>query len=295
MDMDQFNIPHQKVKEKSVYMLHLDMARIILISAAVIGIIVVSFLLGMNFIKGSDGAKGLETASDIFDGRKELDMLKSNIPDAPDEEELSRPMDDKVNASDKEDRGQAGEKKEIDAIAADKDPGDDASVILKNESSDVLTGAHVDKAVAKTHKLKNQKKKRAAAIDEERTISRSPDHDKNDKTIRKTTVKSDSKKKKRAKSNVVAVAVERDEEKKSLHSGEYAIQIASFDKKSKAQTEVRALKEQNYDAFLDESQVKGKQFYRVRVGPIASRKKAMELLRDIQGNDKYQESYMVRQ
>ena len=54
MDMDQFNIPHQKVKEKSVYMLHLDAARIILISAAVIGIIIVSFLLGMNFIKGGD-------------------------------------------------------------------------------------------------------------------------------------------------------------------------------------------------------------------------------------------------
>ncbi len=292
MDMDQFNIPHQKVKEKSVYMLHLDTARIILISAAVIGIIVVSFLLGMNFIKGSDGAKALETSSDIFDGRKELDMLKSNIPDAPDEEDLSRPMDDKVAASDKEDRGQAGEKREIDAIAADKD---DIPAISKNESSDLLTGDNVEKAVSRAHKTKTHKKKRAAAIDEERSISRSPDRDADDKTIRKTTLKNDSKKKKRSKSKVVAVAVDRDEEKKSLHSGEYAIQIASFDKKSKAQTEVRALKEQNYDAFLDESQVKGKQYYRVRVGPIASKSKALGLLRDIQGNDRYQDSYMVRQ
>ncbi|MBP7735031.1 MAG: SPOR domain-containing protein [Spirochaetes bacterium] len=292
MDMDQFNIPHQKVKEKSVYMLHLDTARIILISAAVIGIIIVSFLLGMNFFKGSDGAKALETTSDIFDGRKELDMLKSNIPDSPEEEDLSKPMDDKLAASEKDDKGQVREKKEMDAIVGDKE---DAPAISKNESSDLLTGDNIDKAVPRAHKMKNQKKKRAAVTDEDRSISRSSDNDMDDKPVRKATVKSDPKKKKRAKSKVVAVAVDRVEENKSLHSGEYAIQIASFDKKSKAQTEVRALKDRNYDAFLDESQVKGKQYYRVRIGPIASKKKALELLKDIQGNEKYQESYMVRQ
>jgi hypothetical protein len=67
--MEQFDIPHQRIKEKSVYLLHLDAARIILISSAIIGIIIVSFLLGMNFVKGGDVAKTLMTKNDIFDSQ----------------------------------------------------------------------------------------------------------------------------------------------------------------------------------------------------------------------------------
>ena len=71
--MEQFDIPHQRIKEKSVYLLHLDAARIILISSAIIGIIIVSFLLGMRFIRGGDGAKTLiknpQDLLEFFDDR----------------------------------------------------------------------------------------------------------------------------------------------------------------------------------------------------------------------------------
>lgn len=290
MDMDQFNIPHQKVKEKSVYMLHLDAARIILISAAVIGIIIVSFLLGMNFIKGGDGTKGLVTKNDIFDGQKELDLLKNNIPDPPDEDDLSKPMDEKLIPSDKDDKSLVKDKADPDSHAVEKEKKDDAA-ISKNESSDMLTRDNFNDVVIKG---KNPRKKAVRDSDEGKKVSRSSEEDMSDKPVKKATIKNDSKKKKRGKSKVVAVAVDKVEERRAGHSGNYAIQVGSFDKKSKAQSEVKALKDLNYDAYLDESLVKGKQYYRVRIGPLASKKKALDLLKGVQDNEKYQESYMVR-
>ncbi len=291
MDMDQFNIPHQKVKEKSVYMLHLDAARIILISAAVIGIIIVSFLLGMNFIKGGDGNNALVTKNDIFDSQKELDLLKNNLPDPADEDDLSKPMDEKLVASDKDEKSLEKEKGYHENSVLDKDKKEDLSASSKNESSDMLTS---DNFKDSAPRAADTKKKRSRGADEGRKLSRSADNDLVDKPVKKATVKNDAKKKKRGKSKVVAVSVDKAEERKNRHEGTYAIQVGSFDKKAKAQSEIRALKDLNYDAYLDESLVKGKQYFRVRIGPVASKKKALDLLRDVQDNERYQESYMVR-
>ncbi len=292
MDMDQFNIPHQKVKEKSVYLLHLDAARIILISAAVIGIIIVSFLLGMNFIKGGDGTRSLVGKNDIFEGQKELDLLKNNIPDLPDEEDLSKPMDEKLLNSDKDEKDSIKDKTEPDSHAVTKEKKADVPSISKNDSPDLLTRDNFDEEVIPG---KESRKTSARYSNDAKKISRSPKRDMYDKPVKKATVKNDVRKKKRGKSKVVAVSGDRVDERKNVSSGNYVIQVASFDKKSKAQSEIKALKDLNYDAFLDESQVRGRQYFRVRVGPVASRKRAIDLLKNIQENDKYQESYMVRE
>ena len=289
--MEQFDIPHQRVKEKSVYQLNLDAPRIILISAAVIGIVVVSFLLGMNFIKGGDGAKTLLTKNDIFDSQKELDLLKTTIPAAPDEEELSKPLDDRLTAPEKEDNG-VGTKSDPDAIGAEKHGTDDLSVIAGNESSNTLTSDNVSETVAVK---KPAVRKSSRLAEDEKRISRAEDLEPSVRHIRKAMVKGDAKKKKNARSKVVAVSGDRMEYKKVNNAGSYTIQVASLDTKGRAMTEVRSLREMNYDAYLDDTQVNGKQFYRVRVGPVASRKKALDLLKDFQEKEKYRESYMVRE
>ena len=280
--MEQFNIPHQKVKEKSVYVLNLDIARIILISAGVIGIIVVSFLLGMNFVKGGEGAKTLITRNDIFDSQKELDMLKTNVPDGADEDELSKSLDDKMLGSDKGEKG-------TDRGMTDKGKKEDKTAGLKDESSNLLT---TDAIQAE----KDSKKKTPAADQaDSKKLSRSDDDDPADKPAKKQQVKSVTKKKKNAKSKVVEVSGEKKDQGKSAGSGHYTIQVASFDKKARAQSEVKSLKDMKYDAYIDESNVKGKQYFRVRIGPVASKQKALSLLKGIQGDERYQESYMVRE
>ena len=99
--MEQFNIPHQKIREKSVYLVHLDAPRIAVISAAVIGIIIASFLLGMNFVRGGESGKTVITSKDVFDPSRELELLKGNIPGQPASEDLSRSADDKLLSLDR--------------------------------------------------------------------------------------------------------------------------------------------------------------------------------------------------
>ncbi len=289
--MEQFDIPHQRVKEKNMYMLNLDAPRIVLIVAAVIGIVVVSFLLGMNFIRGGEGAKTLLTKNDIFDSQKELDLLKTTIPPAPDEDELSKPLDDSLGALEKEDRG-AVIKGDPDAAGAEKHARDDLAAIDGNESSNTLTSDNVSQTVAVR---KPAVKKSSRLDDDEKQLSRSDDVEPSLKHVRKATVRGDVKKKKSGRSKVVAVSGDRMEYSKVNGSGGYTIQVASLDNKSRAQTEVRSLREMSYDAYLDDTQVNGKRFYRVRIGPVASRKKALDLLNDFQGKDRYRESYMVRE
>lgn len=283
--MEQFDIPHQKVKEKSVYVLNLDIARIILISAAVVGIIVVSFLLGMNFIKGGDGGKTLLTRNDVFDSQKEMDMLKTNVPDAVEEDELSRHLDDKMLGTDKEIKGLEGDK-------PDKGMIREKSAGLKDDSPDLLTRDTISETVIPEKNIK--KKAPAEDVMDSKKISRSDEIEPAEKPAKKQAVKSVSKKKKNAKAKVVEVAGEKIERGKTAASGHYTIQVASFDKRATAQSEVKSLKEKSYDAFIDESRVKGKQYFRVRIGPLSTKTKALGLLKSIQENDRYQESYMVR-
>jgi cell division septation protein DedD len=288
--MDQFNVPHQKVKEKNVYLLHLDTARIILISAAVIGIIVVSFLLGMNFIKGGDGAKTLMTKNDVFDSQKELDLLKKNIPAPPDEDDLSKPLDEKL-ASPGKDSGTGVDKAEPDKSGG-KIKNDAKLSASKNDSSELLTGDNINEAAIKE---KDVKKKPAVGPSSSKKITRSDDLEADEKAVKKSSAKNSPRKKRSGKSKVVAVAGENTEVRKTSHTGSYTIQVASFDKKSRALKEVNALKDLKYDAFVDESQVKGKQYFRVRIGPLTSKKRALDLLKNVHENEKYGESYMVRE
>jgi len=290
--MEQFDIPHQRIKEKSVYLLHLDAARIILISAAIIGIIIVSFLLGMNFVKGGDGVKTLMTKNDIFDSQKELDLLKNNIPGLPDEDELSKAMDEKPGMSDKDEKGiNNKDKTDIDKNFIDKEK-DDKSAVSKNESSDMLTKENINEAAIKE---KDVKKKAMRETNYAKKLSRSNDSYSSEKPVKKSSLKNVSKKRKSGKSKVVAVAGENVEHKMMNHSGNYTIQVASYDKRASAQSEIKTLKDMKYDAYIDETLVKGKQYFRVRIGPLASKKKALDLLKNIQDNDKYQESYMVHE
>ncbi|OHD64998.1 MAG: hypothetical protein A2176_04405 [Spirochaetes bacterium RBG_13_51_14] len=284
--MEQFNIPHQRIREKSVYLLHLDAARIILISAAVIGIVVVSFLLGMNFVKGGESARTFMTNNDIFDTQKELDLLKNNIPESPDEDELSKPMDEKLVASDKFE-------KEMNRDPMDKDKKDEKSASQKNELSDMLTKDTISETALQGKNA--QKKTTGRDSADARKLSRSIDEDAANKPVKKIPVKNIDKKKKRGASKVIEVSGGNHERKKNHDSGYYAVQIGSFDKNSKALSEVRNLKDMNYDAYVDETQVKGKQYFRVRLGPLASKQKAIDLLNTMQRSEKYQDSYMVRE
>ncbi|MBN2161056.1 MAG: SPOR domain-containing protein [Spirochaetes bacterium] len=289
--MEEFNVPHQQVREKSVYLLHLDAARIILISAAVIGIVVVSFLLGMNFVKKGDSSPTMLTNNDIFDSQKELDLLKTNIPGGLEDDDLVRPVEEKLVAPDKDNKGIAGDALLPGIDDASKSRSVDKSVIAGNETADVLTNENIKDPVAALPAPKAKPKRSRL---ETKNVSRSSGVDSVDRPSKKSSVKNNPVKKKRSRSSVVAVSDDL-VERKDRSRGGYAIQVGSFDQRGSAQSAVRSLKDMNYDAHVDPTSVKGKLYFRVRIGPIASKRKALDLLKDIQNIDRYQESYMTRE
>ena len=62
----------------------------------------------------------------------------------------------------------------------------------------------------------------------------------------------------------------------------YVLQVASFDKLDVAKKEVSTLKSMKYDAFMDKTSVKGKTFFRVRIGPVAMKDKALQMMNELQ-------------
>ncbi|HEY1405381.1 MAG TPA: SPOR domain-containing protein, partial [Spirochaetota bacterium] len=75
----------------------------------------------------------------------------------------------------------------------------------------------------------------------------------------------------------------------------FVLQVASYDKSDSAKSEVKKLKAMEFDAYYDKAQVKGKEFFRVRIGPIASKDKALQMLDEIQTNPRYEESFVTQE
>lgn len=268
--MEQFDqFPPKGIKEKNMYVLHLDAPRIVILCSVVLGIIIISFLLGMNLTKS--GGKGSELLSqkDALHDLTATDPLGEHSILPPAEEGLIPPAADlsKLPPSAFDDRTQGSVAKNNE-IPPDKNTG----------SRDILTSENIKDIIPPAHEMK----KASSESDETRPKKR-PD--------RKKTAKS-------KKNRVVEVSSEeanKSERTGRTIKGHYAIQLAAFDSRAKAATEVANLKSQDYDAYLDKTVIRGKSFFRVRIGPIASRKKAVGLLNEMQENGNYSESYLIKE
>ncbi len=263
--MDQFDHYEQnprKVREKNVYLLHLDNARIVLVVAALIGIIVASFLIGMNFMK-DDGRIGSSFAeNDLITGQKNLDILNGTIPELPESDELSKPLEEKIGILEEENN--AGR----DLLAGNED-----------KESDILTKENIREVTpaARESERKNTPEKTSPA----RTVN---------KAVQPKTVK------KSAKEPVKVVeVVDRPKPAVRPSGPAYAIQIASYDSRSRAQSELDRLKGMRFNGYIDSSTVNGSRYYRVRIGPVSSKSKALDTLFRVQDISRYENSYMVKE
>jgi cell division septation protein DedD len=276
--MEHFDGINHKVKEKSVYVLQLDSARIVLISAAAIGLIIASFLLGMNFIKGDKNGLSL-SHSDPLDGQKELDFLKNNIPSQPDNDDM-KPADEKFEPM------AAVEPKE-----AQKDgnlPGVDPK---KSDASERIAGDAINEAPTgikeePSKKIASEKPKKLRKKSRLSNLAKSGEHE----------GKKAAPAKKRRKSSVVEVSAKSTEiDPVDRQSMNYAVQVAAFDRKSQARAEVDELKNMNYDAHIDSTLVDGKRFYQVKIGPFSAKKRALSLLNELQKEPRYENSFLTRE
>jgi cell division septation protein DedD len=271
--MEQFHEPHNRIREKNMYLLHLDTPRIILVALAVIGVVIASFLLGMNFSKG-DGTS-LASVSDNDTLLKGLSDLSPSNPEIPD----AAITDDKADKS---------SEKEIAAGDLINKTGN----LDKTAPPDLLTGDNLHDII--------QPSKETAKTE----VDKTPSHDKiSDSGPKSPKHVSPSKSKHGsghkdtkhgAKHKVVEVSSDESDSHVKIRKG-FAIQVASFDSKAKANSEVSKLKGMNYDAYIDKITIQGKRYFRVRIGPIQKYNKAEKILQELQDTDRYGESFLIRQ
>jgi cell division septation protein DedD len=258
-----------KVKEKSVYLLHLDGPRILILSAIVIGLLSVAFLVGMKLV-GDEKTETVTAQNDsILDQQgslppiDSLDPAKAPLPDL--QPAQTQPL-------------QPAQVIPQDSVVPQSSAMQQSS---KKADSDALsTGSHeiipASKKVSTSDAKKTSKSKTAS----------------NSKKSKKSRTSNKSDKK-----NVVEVSdskITNDPTGKKLVHG-FFVQLASFDKADKAKNEVTKLKDLDYDAHYDKKEVNGKEFFRVRIGPIATKEKALDMLDEIQENTKYEDSFIIHE
>jgi len=279
--MEHFESNNEKVREKSMYLLHLDTPRIVILASVITGLIVISFLLGMNFIKdgGNEGEK-LSQSDMLFNDQRVPGLTDQNIPNPPHSEMNPGPIDSAIAELEKTD---VKDKKENSNLMTAENHGS-GDILTTDNINEIIPPARDEKPAGRSdHAVIESPKEKTKKSQKQKAVVK-----KTNKSERHKTTAS-----KKKKSTIVPVA---NDEIQSERGGRgYVIQVASYDKKSKAQGEVSSLKKLQYDAFMDGTTVNGRQYFRVRIGPLSSKDKALKLLNEVQGHDRYAESYMTKE
>ncbi len=288
--MEHFDAkPQNRVKEKSVYLLHLDTPRIIILSCVLIGVLIVAFLVGMNLSRDGESSRnqlaqrelmltppppGAEMAPQDPSAKsapptldEELAVTPSPTPDAPSAVPPS-------TASAEPDKS-AGQKGQAPAIASNAQPRKDSGDVLSRESiKEIIPPANaVNDAGRKSADVKDTRKSRhAKSSRRERAASAQRTVEVSSKTVESREAKA---------------------EQRAEHG--YSIQVGSFDTREKARRESQNLKNLRYDAFVENAQVNGRRIFRVKIGPIASRQKAVKVLSEVQEVHPYEGSYLTKE
>lgn len=274
--MENFDPRPQEVKEKSFYVLNLDTPRIIILTSVVIGIIAAAFLFGMSFMKGDNSqSRELASGSMQFDESAGNDLLNKEIPPLP---------EDMTSDAALADKSLAGELKSDVVIPGGTETGKTETIAseMKNDKEDVLKNENIKEIIPAVDKKKlSSKNDRTASVKHK------------EKTSSKKIASAEVKKKDTSRGKSRIYEVSRDEDIKRGYDS-YSVQVASYDTLAKAENEKSSLRSKSYDAYIDRANVNGRNYFRVKIGPVASKSKAGVLLDEIQSDSRYSGSYIVK-
>ncbi len=286
--MENFEPRPKGVKEKNLYVVHLDTPRIIILSSIVIGIITASFLLGMSLMKDDKSSRNNLTLNDFnLDDKSGIDLFSKDVPPLPgfnisddvkDSAGLSVSGLPEMSSGITEESSSTGETGTGTSLTADANRG----------KADVLTGDNIKEIIPP---VKKAAKPVAKTVKLARVETKPKEQPVKQTAKKNDTVKSTEKRIDSGSSRVQEVS--RDIETRK-GAGGFAVQVASYDLLAKAEQERNNLKSKRFDAYVDRTVVNGKNYFRVRIGPLASKDKAFQLLEEIQGDSRYAGSYLVK-
>lgn len=270
--MENYDERAQKnIKEKSIYLLHLDTPRIIIIASVLIGLLAITFLIGMNInVRNEQSTDPFTERDPLFD----LQMNDSNNENKIFENTTSDiSVDNNAVNSDTDNNSIAKPNNEVNQNV---DKSTKFNTANNENNTDVLSNDTIKEIIPPSKVIVRTPQKDRAADNKIKT--KKPEQRKKSTKKRKTVEVSSSKKKNSFKSKHY-----------------FAIQVASYDSNSRASSEIRKLKRLRYDAFIDRATVSGRKYYRVRIGPIFSKRRAIDMLNEVQDITKYEESYLIRE
>lgn len=268
--MENFNESFQQqkplrkeVKEKSIYSLNLDGTRIAILCFIIVAIVAVTFLIGMK-ISDDDAVKLPETAAASTDNGLISNDPLSTIPD----EVPSSGAQTDISLK------ETGVQNVKDPLFADSQHI--KSDLQEKEEKTILSAKHSESPV------RNSKPKVASK------------NKKNDKIAsskrREAAVKNNN-----VKPAFASVNKKNPEERTFVSKGKFAVQVASFDSLAKAKSEVTYLKSLHFDAYIDKTNVDGQMYFRVKIGRLANKAAAADLLEKVQEESRYSESFIVKE
>lgn len=282
--MEHYEGHSNSVKEKSVYLLHLDTPRIILIASVIIGVIAATFLFGINFPGKSSNSSSFK--GDIaFNDNDRFSFYEDNsLPPAPGSEDIDEKISDEKNNSPDFER-ETPRSSDSDILTAENikeiiQPG------KKGSSGSASASAEVEK---KPEPSRESASPPVAKVQTKQQTEKKPAPAPAKQAEKKSTEQQDRK--------VVEVAApsSKEIEERAVRAGSFSIQVAAYDSRENAEKEAEELRSLRYDSYIDRTSVDGKTYFRVRIGPITSRDTAMSLLYEVQDNPRYHNAYIIRE
>jgi cell division septation protein DedD len=281
--MENFEPKPTGVREKNLYVVHLDTPRIIILTSIVVGIVAASFLLGMTLMKDDKPDRGSLALNEFnLDDKNGIDIFNKGVPPIPDFSIEDNSGADTVAGAGL-DKGLEGSKDASSALDVKQgaDITDSASV-----KTDILTGDNIKEIIPPVKKETRPDRK---------TVKQAKAEPVKKQEVPKKTARKESSIAARPENNKSSHVkeVSRDIEPRR-QTGGFAVQVASYDVLARAEKERNLLKSKRFDAYIDRTVVNGKNYFRVRIGPLSSKDRAFSLLQEIQSDNRYAGSYLVK-
>ncbi len=282
MAMEHFDdMQTNRTREKSVYLLHLDTPRIIIIACALIGILIIAFLIGMNY-SGEE-----RTERHVVAGNE---ALFAPLPDEPVHDSAEMHVTDRTTEQETTDKqtsdhtttpaatDQKASNSVTPAPANDNIAPGGKAVAQKSdkEGRDLLTQDSVNEIIPPSKTSTSAKRSKSS----------------NAITHEKKNSENGSRELKKKQHRTVEVASKTVQHDVSSREG-FSVQVAAYSSRAKALQEVNRLKEHRYDPFIENTRLNGKNFFRVKIGPISNRKEAIKILEELKEMRRYEHSYIT--
>lgn len=282
MAMEHFDdMQTNRTREKSVYLLHLDTPRIIIIACALVGILIIAFLIGMNF-SGEE-----RTERHVAAGNE---ALFAPLPDEPARE------NGEIHAMDRTNDAETSDKTAADHAPTPVVPDQKASNTVM-PSPPKESPASAEKAVAQKSDKEGRDLLTQESTGEIIPPSKAASQDKKSKTPHavsrnKKNTESPAREAKRKQHKTVEVASKAVHNERIAREG-FSVQVAAYSSRAKALEEVSRLKEHRYDPFIENTRLNGKNLFRVKIGPLSNRKEAVKILEELKEMNRYEHSYIT--